>query len=164
LNLKRCVFFAVALLTAGCAPDPMIGSYTFTITQGLDTQTAPNSTTSTPTGLGTLVITQGKTDAYLVTIAHADVGGCTLRGAKKKDPQAMTFDLVANQPCVLKNSSTQVNASITTGAVNLTITQVSQSEQRKDVSMAIQYSYSGTTFLGINFAGTGTRTYAGPEL
>lgn len=161
--MKRFALVA-GLFFAGCAPDQMIGSYAFNITAGLDTQTAPSNSTSTPTGTGTLVITHGKTDAYLVTIAHADVGGCTLRGSKKESDQAMKFDLVANQPCVLKNSSTQVTATITSGTMTQTITEVSQSERRRDVSMVINYSYSGTTFLGINFAGTGTRTYAGPEM
>jgi hypothetical protein len=154
----------LALFAAGCAPDFMLGSYAFSISSGTDTQTAPSSSTSTPTGTGTLVITKGKTDAYLVTIAHSDVGGCTLKGNKKREESAQSFELVANQNCVLKNGTTQVTAVITSGTVNLTLTQVSQNDVRKDISMPITYTYSGTTFLGINFAGTGTRTYTGPEL
>lgn len=151
----------VALLAAGCAPDPMIGTYAFTITGGLDTQS--NGSTSTPSGTGSLVITEGKNDAYLITVAHSDVGGCTLRGSKKKQPDDMTFDLVANQPCVLRNGSNQVTANITSGTVSLTITQVSQNDQRRDISMPIAYSYTGSV-LGFAFSGTGNRTYAGPEM
>lgn len=154
----------LALLAAGCAPpDPLLGSYAFTITAGQDNQTAPSTSSSTPTGTGTLCITQGKTDDYLVTLAHSDVGSCTLRGTKNKDDN-LKFDLVANQNCVLKNSNTQVNAVITNGTVSLTVTQVSQNVQNKSVSLPVSYSYSGTTVFGINFAGTGARTYAGPEM
>jgi hypothetical protein len=158
--MKRCL--VALLMLAGCAPDPMIGSYAFTIS-GLDTQTAPSSSTSTPSGSGTLCITRGKADAYLVTIAHSDVGGCTLRGTKKKAEQSMTFDLVANQPCVLRNGNSSVTATISTGTMSQTITKVSESEQRRDVSLAITYTYTGSTIF-VNFAGNGNRTYAGPEL
>src|SRR6185503_5274108 len=106
----------VALAFVGCAPDPMIGSYSFTIT-GTDTQTAPTSGTSAATGTGTLAITTGKTDAYLVTVGHSDISSCTLKGTKKKEPQDMKFELLANQPCILKNGNTVANAVITSGTM-----------------------------------------------
>ena len=156
---KLALVLAVAF--SGCAPDMMIGTYSFTIT-GTDTQTAPGSGTTTASGTGNLVITSGKTDAYLVTVANSDTGSCTLKGTKKKDDAAMTFDLVAQQPCVLRSGNNAVNATITSGTVNLTVTQVSQNEIRKDVSVQVNYTWTYT--FGVNFTGTGVRTYAGPEI
>ena len=154
------VFAAAALV--GCAQDQSLGSYNFTIT-GTDTQTSPTANTTAASGTGALVITRGKTDAYLVTVANSDTGSCTLKGTKKKDDSAMSFELAANQPCVLRSGSNSVNATITTGTVTLTVTQVAQNEYRKDISMAVSFTWTYTAF-GITFAGTGTRTYAGPEL
>jgi hypothetical protein len=158
--MKRLALVLAVALT-GCAPDGMIGTYAFTIT-GTDTQTAPQSQSTTASGSGWLTITKGKTDAYIVTVANSDTGSCTLKGTKKKDDSAMTFDLVANQPCVLRSGGNAVNATITSGTVNLSVTQVSQNEVRKDISMAVNYNWTYTAFT-INFVGTGTRTYAGTE-
>ena len=158
----RKLFVVAALGLAACAPDPMIGSYSFTIT-GTETQTAPTSGSSTPSGTGTLAITAGKTDAYLVTVGHSDISSCTLKGTKKAQQQDMKFELLPNQPCILKNGGTVANAVITSGTVSQTITQVSSQETRRDVSLAISYTWSYTA-LGFNFVGTGNRTYAGPEM
>jgi hypothetical protein len=159
--MKKLVL-VLAVAVSGCAPDMMIGQYAFTIT-GTDTQTAPTSSTSTASGTGVLAITKGKTDPYLVTVANTDIGSCTLKGSKKKDDSAMTFDLVANQPCTLRSGNNSVNATITNGTVNLSVTQVSQQETRRDISVVVNFTWTYTAF-GINFVGSGNRTYAGPEM
>ena len=150
---------AVAAALTGCGPDPMIGTFTFTVS-GTDTQTAPSSSTAQVTGTGNLVITQGKATDYLVTIAHSDSSACTVNATRSKETPN-TLSLVANQSCILRAGGAAATAILTSGTATLTpATSASASDL---VTLTVNYTWSYTGLLGVNFAGTGTRTYAGTK-
>jgi hypothetical protein len=145
----------VLLVVSGCAPDPFVGSFNFVLT-GSDTTTAPSMSTSTPMGTGTLAITHGLTADYVVVIAQSDAPSCTLAGTKVANkPLAMT--LRADQKCQFTNPLGTSTATLTTGDLTL------DSSTQNQATLAVAYSYSGTTLLSINFAGTGRRAFTGPR-
>lgn len=146
----------MTVLAAGCVPaDQLVGSYNFVLT-GTDTTTAPSMSSSTPMGTGTLAITHGLTNDYVVVIAQADAQSCTLSGTKVANkPLAMT--LKADQKCQFANPLGTSTATLTTGDLVL------DSSTQNQATLTVTYSYSGTTLLNINYAGTGKRTYTGPR-
>lgn len=149
--MRTVTLFATAVLLTACGPDPMIGSYSFTLT-GTDTNTAPNNSTSTPSGTGTLAVTSALMTDYVLTAAQTDASPCVLKGTRGE--KAQTITIAAEQKCTFVYAGGQVTATMTSGTATL-----------KDnvMSLEVSYSYAGTT-LGINYAGTGKRTYSGPRM
>lgn len=142
----------LALVFTGCAPDYTLGTFDFTLT-GTETETAPRSQTTTSTGTGLLAITTGKKADYVLTLAQTDATPCVLEADRTEKGDAV--NIVAEQKCTFVFASGSVTATMSSGTVTA-------SEKGETVSLEVSYSYVGTTF-GINFAGTGKRTYAGPR-
>ena len=157
----RLATLAGVVLLVGCGPgiDPLIGSYTFTLS-GLDTNTAPNTQTSTPSGGGTVAITTNATTLtdFVITLAQSDTTPCVLTGSvaamKAADPE---ITIKPTQTCSFYGSGTTVTATITSGkaVVKLAATRASDT-----LTLDVAYSYAYQVF-GVNFAGTGHRTYSG---
>ncbi len=152
MNLKALV---AMVLLAGCTPtDQLVGSFAFTLS-GTETTTAPGNSSSTSTGTGTLAVTHGVATDYVVVIAQTDSNPCTLLGSATKDkPTVITIS--AGQKCQFLYSTGSVTATLGSGSVTL------DSMTQNTATLSIDYSYAGTVF-GINYAGTGARTYTGPR-
>ena len=151
--MRRPLPVLVLAVLAGCAPtDPLPGAYHFTMT-GTDTSTAPTTGTSTPTGSGTISISRGVATDYVLVLAQSDTTACVLTGAKVKD-QPLAIALSPNQTCTFPYPLGSATASLTTDTFSL------DSATHDVATLALAYSYAGS-FLGINYAGTGTRTYTG---
>ena len=148
----RTLLILSAVALCACAPDYTPGTYDFTLT-GTDTETAPRSQTSTPAGGGTMAITVGKKVDYLITIAQTDATPCVLEADRNDKGDAV--NITAAQKCTFVYSGGTVTATINTGTVSV-------SDKGETATVNVAYSYAGT-IIGINFAGTGTRTYAGPR-
>ncbi len=145
----------VAVVLTGCVPtDQLVGSYAFTLT-GLDTTTAPGNSTSTPAGTGTLAVTHGVAADYVILIGQTNSNSCMLTGKKNKD-KPLLVDVAAGQVCQFLYSTGSVTATLTSGSLTL------DASTMNTANLALSYSYTGTV-LGINYAGTGNRTYAGPR-
>ena len=145
----------VAVVLTGCTPtDMLVGSYKVSVS-GLDTTTAPGMSTSTPSGTGTVAITHGLATDYVILIGQTNATACQLTGKKNKD-KAQVIDIAAGQVCPFSYSSGSVTATLTSGAVTL------DASTMNTASLSLAYSYTGSV-LGINYAGTGNRTYAGPR-
>lgn len=148
--MRRLALALATLALTACGPDPLVGTFDFNMT-GTDTETAPRNQTASVTGAGTLSITPGKTNDYLITLAHTDADPCVL--IAEVDQKGQTVSLTAAQKCTFTSGGTTTTATVNSGTVT-------GSEKGETVSVNVQYSYTATV-LGINFAGTGTRTYAG---
>ena len=142
----------LALLLTACAPDPVLGTYDFTLT-GTETETAPRSQTTASSGTGPMAITTGKTSDYVVTLAQTDATPCVVNADKTEKGDAI--NITAGQKCTFVFAGGNVTATMTTGTVAV-------SEKGENATVKVNYTYAGTTF-GINFAGTGERTYTGPR-
>jgi hypothetical protein len=142
-------------LLAACGPDPVLGTYNFMVT-GMDNQTSPSNSTSTASGAGTIAITKGLMDQnYDITIAQAGSTACTIHGTP--DPKdALTVDITAGSTCALIAQSGSATATLNAGGT--------ATVKEQSLTMTVSYTYSGTTILNINFAGTGARTYSGPRI
>ena len=153
--MKRTLTALVAVVLTGCTPaDLLVGSYNVTLS-GLDTTTAPGMSTSTPSGTGTVAITHGIATDYVLLIGQTTATACQLTGKKNKD-KAQVIDIAAGQVCQFSYSTGTVTATLTSGSVTL------DASTMNTASLALSYSYTGSVF-GINYAGTGNRTYAGPR-
>lgn len=142
-------------LASGCTPnDQLVGSFSFALT-GTETTTSPGNSTSTSTGIGTLAVTHGVASDYVVVIAQTDSNPCTLVGTKTTD-KPLVITLTAGQTCQFLYSTGHVTATITSGAVTL------DANTRNTATLSLGYSYAGKVF-GINYVGSGTRTYTGPR-
>jgi|CXWL01.1.fsa_nt_gi hypothetical protein len=126
--------FALCFI-ACAAPDTTLGSYDFTITSGTDTNTAPNTASTTPMGLGTLAVTP-----------------CRLNATKGTQPG--TLSITAGQTCTFSYTFGSVTATMTTGTGTI---------KEPTMTLDLTYSYAGN-IVGINYAGMGKRTYSGPRL
>jgi hypothetical protein len=140
----------LVLSLAGCAPDPVLGTFTFNMT-GTDTESAPRSQTNSTSGGGTFSVTTGKSVDYVVTLSQTDTSPCVLDADKAEKGDAI--NLAANQKCTFNYSGGTVTATLTTGTLT-------GSEKGETAAVTVNYTYAGT-IIGINFAGTGTRTYSG---
>jgi hypothetical protein len=148
--MRRLALLSLFAALTACAPDPLLGTFTFTLT-GTDTETAPRNVTASVTGMGTLAITTGKTVDYVITLSHTDADACVLEA--DRDQKGETVSLTVGQKCTFTSGAGTTTATLTSGTVTGT-------EKGETVSIAVNYSYTATA-LGINFAGTGVRTYAG---
>lgn len=146
----RTFLFLAALTLVGCAPDPTLGTFDYTMT-GTDTQTAPGSDVTNTTGAGVLAITTGKANDYLITVAHSDTTPCTFNA--DRNDKGDTIALAAGQSCKLLGGATAV---LTTGKLSVT-------EKGESATLEVTYSYSGTGLFGINYTGNGVRKYTGPR-
>lgn len=151
---------AVLLMACGPGTDPLIGSFAYQLT-GQDTNTAPNTDTFAPTGTGTLVITaNAEVTGYFLTLAHPDTNSCTLAGTI--DAKAMGPEMTINsgQTCTFRSVSGTATASLTMGKAVL---KVGQKRAEDALTFDVAYTYAGNTGFpfNLNFAGTGTRKYAG---
>lgn len=163
--MKKLTCLAVVTLLAGCAPDPLPGTYNFTISAGSDTTTAPSTSTSSPVGgTGTLAVTaaaptQGQqAQGYILTLAHSDSTPCVLTGtASTQTP--MSIAIKTPQTCTLRAGGTSVTATINSGTATL-----NASATPNTMALDVTYTYTGTTILGLTFSGNGLRTYTGPRM
>jgi hypothetical protein len=146
------IFVSSFVALSACAPDPMLGSFNFTL-NGTETETAPRSQTTTSTGAGTLAVTTGKTVDYVLTVAQTDASPCVLEA--DRNDKGDVVSITPAQKCTFVFPAGQVTATMTTGTVTV-------SEKGESLTVNVTYTYAGTT-LGINFAGTGSRTYTGPR-
>lgn len=142
---------ALVALTSACAPDPVLGTFSFTM-GGTDTTTAPSSSTANASGTGHVAITAGKAKDFVVTLAQADAVPCVLNGEGEQNKQG-SLTLPPGQTCTFGYSGGVVTATTTTGSVTV--------DDKDAFTMTVTYTYTGSTILGINFAGNGTRTYTG---
>jgi hypothetical protein len=145
---------AVALLalSSACAPDPVLGTFSFTMT-GTDTNTAPNTSSSAASGSGHIAITTGKQErSFVVTLAQADTVPCVLNGAAESNTPGR-LSLPGGQTCTFGYSGGTVTATTTSGSITV--------DDKDAFTMTVSYSYTGTTLIGITFAGNGSRTYTG---
>lgn len=142
----------LALALLGCAPDPVLGTYDFTLT-GSETETAPRNQTTATNGTGFLAITTGKAADYVITVAQSDATPCVVDAERTEKGDAI--NVTAGQKCTFIFGGGNLTATMTSGTVVA-------SEKGENITVKVDYSYTGTTF-GINFAGTGTRSYVGPR-
>lgn len=141
----------VALALTGCAqPDLVPGTFNFTLT-GTETETAPRNQITATSGSGT--ITTGKTSDYVITLAQTDATPCVVNADRTEKGDAI--NITAGQKCTFFFSGGNVTATMSTGTVSV-------SEKGENATVKVTYTYAGTT-IGINFAGTGERTYTGPR-
>jgi hypothetical protein len=147
----RTLLLAAALAFAGCAPDPMLGSFDYTMSSS-DTETAPGNGTSNGAGAGVLAVTTGKAADYLVTLAHADTTPCTFTA--NRDDKTGIVGLASGQTCLVVARGTGATATLTSGTVTV-------DEKGENMTVEVAYSYAGQALFGINFAGNGKRTYVG---
>ncbi len=156
----RILILAGLVLFVGCGPgiDPLIGSYTFTMT-GQDINSAPNTNASTPAGSGTIAITSDALmTGYVITLAQTDTSPCVFSGtaavAKSADPE---ITIKPTQTCVLLAPSGSATATLTTAKAVL---KLGATRPADTMTLDAAYSYAGTTVIfNIAFAGTGHRTY-----
>lgn len=147
----RTLLFATALLLSACAPPDMLpGTYEFNMT-GTETETAPRNQMTMTSGTGYLTITEGKNVDYLVTLSQSDATPCLVEATR--DEKTDVISIKPEQRCTFVFSGGNVTAMLTSGTLSGT-------EKGETATFEVNYTYSGTTF-GINFAGTGRRTYAG---
>src|SRR5581483_1677900 len=91
----------LTLLAAACTSvDPLVGTYSVTVT-GMDMVTTNPTSTSTVSGSGTVAITHGLATVpggYDITIAQSDLTACTLKATvDEKDP--LTINGASGQTC-----------------------------------------------------------------
>lgn len=146
----------------GCGPgiDPIIGSYAYQLT-GTDTNTAPNTDSSTSSGTGVLVITaNAETTGYFLTLAHPDTNSCTLSGTLDSKAMGPEMTVAAMQTCTFKSGSGTITATVTTGRAVL---KAGAKKADDTMTFDVSYSYVGNTGFpfNLNFSGNGTRKYAG---
>lgn len=147
----RSLFFA-SLLLVGCAPpDYLPGSYNFTMAS-TDTESAPRMQTNTSSGMGTMAINVGKSVDYVVTIAQSDASPCVVEATANEKGDVIS--ITPDQKCTFTYAGGSVTATMTTGTIKST------GDKGEGATVEVNYTYAGTT-LGINFAGTGKRTYTG---
>jgi hypothetical protein len=148
----RSSLLLLSLCAACSSVDPLIGTFNFTLT-GSDTQTAPTSGTNPASGNGSVAITHGvAVDSYDITVAQVNSTACTVKGMQNdKDP--LTIDITTMQTCSFASGTGSVTATFTSGSATV---------KEDTLTLQVGYSYAGTSF-GINFAGTGSRTYTGPR-
>lgn len=151
----RSLALAVAALLAGCSSyDPLVGTYTATVT-GTDMQTSPTSSTSNVSGTGTLAITATKTlHAYVVTFGQNGYL-CTLQ-ATESTTTPRQLELAGGQQCHIEFPGGNFTATTTQGSVTLDPVTMSTA------TLQLSYGYSGTAIF--NYAGNGSRTFTGPRL
>lgn len=145
----------LSFAVTACTPaDQLVGTFAFSLS-GTDTNTAPNTTSTNPTGTGSLAITQGVATDYVMVIAQTDTSPCTLTGSKASGkPNVITIG--TGQTCQFAYPFGSVKATLNTGSVTL------DTSTMNTATLAMAYSYAGQVF-NINYAGTGNRTYAGPR-
>ncbi|MFO0598182.1 MAG: hypothetical protein U0228_22960 [Myxococcaceae bacterium] len=149
--MRTALLALAAVALSACAPDFTLGTFNFQMT-GTDTQTAPNSSSSAVSGVGTIAITTGKTVDYVLTLAQSDTDPCVLELTQDEKTRAISIN--AMQKCTFNYNGGYVNATVTTGTVT------PDTMKGETLNVVINYSYAGTV-IGINFAGSGMRTYAG---
>jgi hypothetical protein len=150
MSAMRSLLLAGVLFCACTPVDPIIGTYGVTVT-GSENQTAPTNSTNTISGMGTVSVTADKERVgYLVTFGEAYL--CRLRGTKSATTPG-EIEITDGQTCQIGGT----NASTTDGKVSL------DAATSSTVTLTVSYTYSGQVF-GINYAGTGTRTYTGSRL
>lgn len=149
MRLAPLALAAVFALSA-CAPDPLLGTFNFNMT-GTDTETAPRNMSTSTTGNGTFSVTTGKAVDYLVTLAQVDTSPCVLDADRNDKGDAIV--ITAGQKCTFAYAGGTATATLTSGSI-------SASEKGETASVNVSYTYAGSV-IGINYAGTGTRTYAG---
>jgi hypothetical protein len=148
-----------ACLMFGCGPgiDPLIGSYTFTMT-GLDTNTAPNTNNSPASGGGTVAITANAAlTGYVISVGQNDLTPCVIEGTaavKATDPE---ITVTANQTCTFALNGTSATATITSGKA---VVKLNATRPADTLTLDVTYSYTGS-FVGFSFVGNGKRTYTG---
>lgn len=147
----RTLFLATALALVGCAPDPTLGTFDYTM-NGTDTQTAPSSSTSTTAGGGVIVITTGKATDYLVTLAHADTTPCTF--SADRNDKGDLISMAAGQTCLIVQGNLGATATLTSGTLTST-------DKGETSTVEVSYSWTAQGLFGVNYAGTGKRTYVG---
>lgn len=158
----RIVTLCAAVLLSACGPgtDPLIGSFTYQLT-GTDTNTAPNTDGFTVSGTGTLVITaNAEVTGYFLTLAHPDTNACTLAGTIDMKAMGPEISITSGQTCAFKSGSGSATASLTMGKAVL---KVGQKRAEDALTFDVAYTYAGNTGFpfNLNFAGNGTRKYAG---
>lgn len=147
----RTLLLATALFFTACAPPDLLpGTYEFNLT-GTETETAPRNQTTMTGGTGYMTVTPGKSVDYLVTLAQSDATPCLVEATR--DEKTDVISIKAEQKCTFVFSGGNVTASLTSGTLSGT-------EKGETATLEVNYTYAGSTF-GINFAGTGRRTYAG---
>lgn len=139
-----------AALASACGPDLMIGTFNFNMT-GTDTETAPRTTATSTTGSGTFAITAGKATDYILTLSQTDTTPCVLDADRNEKGDAVV--ITTGQKCTFNYAGGQATATLTSGSITV-------SEKGETSSVNVSYSYAGSV-IGINYAGNGTRTYAG---
>lgn len=145
------------VLLVGCGPgiDPLIGSFTFTMS-GSDVNTAPDTNSSTATGAGTVAITSnGLTTGYVVTVAQSDLTPCVFAGTtaeKATDPQ---ITITSGQTCALGSATATLTAAKAVLKMNAT-------RAADVITVDVSYSYAGKyPIFNTNYTGNGHRVYTG---
>lgn len=138
------------VVASSCGPDLRIGTFNFNMT-GTDTETAPRMMATSTTGSGTFSVTAGTAADYVVTISQTDTSPCVLDADRNEKGDAVT--ITVGQKCTFNYAGGQATATLTSGSITV-------SEKGETSSVNVSYSYAGSV-IGINYAGNGTRTYAG---
>src|SRR5437879_6285224 len=120
--MRSLLLTVVALCACGTPPDPLVGSFNFTL-NCTEMTTSPNMSNVTTTGTGTLAITHGVADkSYDLTVAQSGTNACLLRGTRaESDPY--TINILAAQMCNFEypNSSGGATATINSGSAKVTL-------------------------------------------
>jgi hypothetical protein len=149
----------VPLLAACSSPDLLVGTYNTMLT-GSDVS---NGNTSTVSGTATIAVTHSVEMAtpqpYEVTVAQSDSTACTLKGTID-DKSNLKIDITSGQNCTLGYAGGNVTATFTMGTAVLT---TGMTEKDDSMKLDLAYTFVGTTF-GINFSGSGNRSFTGPRL
>ncbi len=159
----RIVTLCAAVLLSACGPgtDPLIGSFTYQLT-GQDTNTAPNNDGFAVSGTGTLVITaNAEVTGYFVTLAHPDTNACTLAGTIDMKAMGPEITISSAQTCTFRTGNNSATATLTMGKAVL---KVGQKRAEDLLTLDVAYGYAGVAGFApftVNFAGNGTRKYAG---
>lgn len=145
--MKRAWASALLVVMAfGCGPDPFLGTYRYTVTAGEDHTTTPGDSRTAAMGTGTLTITHGMTSDYLMTMTPMEGGSCVLNGVRDRD---MTISFPAGQRCTFRSGGAEITATLISGNARFS---------GSNLMVVLNYTYSGT-WLGVPFAGEGTRTH-----
>ncbi len=152
---------AALVVLGGCGPgiDPLLGSYTFTLTS-TDTESAPTTNTLTTTSAGTVSLTTNAAlTGYVIALGHSDASVCVLEGTVAEKSTSPEITLKLEQKCTLASGSGIATATLTSGKASL---KVNDTRAADVMTIDVAYSYAGTRpIFNMAFAGTGKRTYVG---